>query len=86
MKEIIICSAIKTSAGTIIRGHRHNDCLERMQRMKLSPINSEQGFITSRNRFVTRTNAWVIQTESGIKSKDPRGYSDSGVLFSEDLY
>ena len=83
-KEIVICAAIKYKDGTIIRGHRHGDCAFDCDR----PLNKDfkgcvQGFITSKNRFVTREEGRKLQDAAGIKSVD--GYR-SNTLFSEDLY
>ncbi len=44
-----------------------------------------QGFITSRNRFVGRVEAYELQQDAGIQSKARDGYRN-GRLFSEDLY
>ena len=86
-KEIIICSAVKTTNGKIIRGHRHSDCISAMYDRKLRPDISynAQGFITSKNRFVDRVEGRELQDEAGIKSADEEGYKGD-TLFSEDLY
>lgn len=87
-KEIIICAAVKTNTGKIIRGHRHSDCYMAMRARRLSPPQEldTEGFITSTNRFVGREEALEIQKEAGIKSVCSSGYCDSERLFSEDLY
>lgn len=87
VKEIVICAAVKSECGKIIRGHRHSDCLSTGLRMGLQ-MNSKydlQGFITSKNRFVSREDGRKIQDKAGIPSAAEDGYR-SGVLFSEDLY
>jgi hypothetical protein len=43
-----------------------------------------QGFITSKNRFVTREEGLKLQIEAGIESKGGGYRADR--LFSEDLY
>jgi hypothetical protein len=51
-------------------------------------VNSQadnQGFITSRNRFVNRSEARELQEAAGIASVAPGGYRGD-LLFSEDLY
>lgn len=91
-KEIVICAAIKLPDGFIIRGHRHADCYHNLNgRPKYKGVWKKaeeriiEGFITSRNRFVSRALARHIQDMAGIKSVDPDGYR--GVtLYSEDLY
>jgi hypothetical protein len=88
-KEIVICAAIKTAAGIVIRGHRHADCfhtaVEREGLDRLLVINADQGFVTSRNRYVSREEGRKLQDAAGIPSASPEGYMP-GTLFSEDLY
>lgn len=86
-REIVICAAVKTTKGIIIRGHRHADCIHTMQRMGLKYSNgvNAQGFITSRNRYVTRVQGRKLQDAAGISSASPEGYTGTR-LYSEDLY
>lgn len=85
--EICICSAMKTTEGKVYRGHRHGDCVKAIagRNLKVSPLPSSQGFITSRNRYVTREEGRILQDKAGIKSVDPSGYKGK-TLYSEDLY
>ena len=46
--------------------------------------NEAQGFITSKNRYVTRAEGLKLQKAAGIPSADPEGYGSE--LYSEDLY
>ncbi len=87
MKEICICAAVIAEDGTIVRGHRHGDCLMTIQRMrkKMRQTSEAQGFITSNNRYVEREEALQLQKAAGIKSADEGGYRGD-ILFSEDLY
>lgn len=87
MKEICICAAVKTTTGKVIRGHRHGDCIKTILAMglKVSKVANSQGFITSRNRYVTRERGRQLQEAAGIPSADPEGYRGK-TLFSEDLY
>lgn len=86
MKEICICAAIVFKGNKIVRGHRHGDCFYTAQRMRIKPGTAiEQGFITSKNRFVGRQLGRKIQDAAGIKSANPEGYV-ADTLFSEDLY
>lgn len=87
MPEICICAAVIAENGKIYRGHRHSDCLRSIWERKLKPKHEEdaQGFITSNNHFVTRTDGRKLQDEAGIASADPEGYKGN-TLFSEDLY
>lgn len=83
--EIVICAAVKTTDGKIIRGHRHHHCIRAINDIPGAKVNQQaQGFITSRNRYFTREEGLKIQKQAGIKSKNKDGYSH--VLFSEDLY
>ena len=89
-KEICICAAILLTDGRIIRGHRHSNCIQTMvdwQDAGQVVEIQEQGFMTSENRFVGRTEGMRLQKAAGARSC----YSDDGelrgdILFSEDLY
>lgn len=94
-KEIVICSAVIASDGSIFRGHRHHDALRALKDHGKSraDISAEftEGFITSRNRFVGRKEAYEIQTKAGIPSaligtRNEDGAYLHGRCFSEDLY
>lgn len=92
--EVCICAAWKTKEGPILRGHRHDDCVQTAIKMSLTPRRGaeSQGFITSANRFVDRYEAMALQKAAGIPSADliRKGYGDTAlrgeILFSEDLY
>jgi hypothetical protein len=86
-KEIVICAAVKAKNGKVFRGHRHNNCFATIMDAGLTPSNNydDQGFITSKNRFVTREEGRKLQDLAGIPSADQEGYRDD-TLFSEDLY
>ena len=86
--EKIICAAIQKE-GIIILGVRHFDkimskCLEISDFDKNDWKNWGQGFITNKQRFVDRKEAWDIATQNDQlcwgKDRKP------GLLFSEDLY
>ena len=81
--EVCICAAIKLADERVIRGHRHDDCIQTAIKWKAEYKDSEQGFVTSRNRFVGRKEAMELQKAAGIASRD--GYRGN-ILFSEDLY
>lgn len=98
--EIVICSAIRLPNGKIFRGHRHGDCIQTASyfvdyRNKCEdpdypePWNCsmciDQGFITSKNRYVGREEGLQLQLKAGITSASEDGYRKSQ-LFSEDLY
>lgn len=85
--ETIICAAVKTAHGKIIRGHRHSDCFSAIHDRKLKPDKNyeAEGFITSKNIFVDRREGRKLQDEAGIISVAKDGYCGN-VLYSEDLY
>lgn len=95
-KEFVICAAVRVGKR-VWRGHRHGHALEAMRDTLSWTMNRKQltryvgrndfedGFITSKNRFVTRAQGRRLQDRAGIKSVDKTGYR-KGTLFSEDLY
>jgi hypothetical protein len=82
--EICICAAINV-AGRVIRGHRHCHCITTAISMYIPAVFMEQGFITSKNRFVGRKEAMQLQLAAGIDSVAVGGYRGDS-LYSEDLY
>lgn len=90
--ETIICAAVRAKDGFIYRGHRHAHAMHKpfgLQGIpgyeKEHPYGDDQGFITSKNRYVTRQEGMKIQLAAGIPSADPGGYRGDE-LYSEDLY
>lgn len=89
--EIVICAALRDIDGSVLRCHRHhhgfailrNRYAARSHAVVLDHV--EQGFITSRNRYVDRVEGLQLQRAAGIASVDPKGYRPPE-LFSEDLY
>ena len=92
MNEIIICAAVRFN-GKVWRGNRHIHAIAAMHdelswtmnRKELceAKIDTEQGFITSTNRYVDRKEGLAIQIAAGIPCF--RGeYGNE--LYSEDLY
>lgn len=96
-RETIICSAIRLEDGRIFRGHRHSDCIqvahyvvtyahEHLKGLEWKcPYGEGQGFISSKNRYVTREEGLRLQKAAGIESVAEGGYRGKQ-LFSEDLY
>ena len=84
--ETVICAAVRMPDGAVFRGHRHGDALHAAQAPpKYRDVRpTEQGFVTSRNRYVDRSEALRLQLAAGVPSADSGGYR--GELFSEDLY
>lgn len=90
-REFCVCAAVKLDDGRIIRGHRHSDCITTAARWQaagqvIGPIYpDQQGFLTSRGRFVDRRLAMELQR--AISDKAPKGHFLQGEeLISEDLY
>lgn len=94
--ETIICAAVRFD-GKVWRGHRHPHAMQAMhdalswtmtrKQMTEAHVDRDQGFITSRNRFVDRKEAMLIQLAAGIPSADTEdGAYCREELFSEDLY
>lgn len=90
--ERCICAAIRLQDGRIIRGHRHSDCINTAidwqdagQDIGLLRC-AEQGFLTSEQRFVNRTEAAALERAAGLLSAMTGQPFDSTCLFSEDLY
>jgi len=86
-KEVCICAAVKAEDGSIYRGHRHGQAMQACRDAGKELWNGveQQGFITSRNRYVLRDEGRILQDEAGIKSADSESYRGK-TLFSEDLY
>jgi hypothetical protein len=86
--EIVICSAVLAADGRVFRCHRHHDGLRTLEAADVARAEHDpraQGFVTSRNRYVTRAEGYRLQRAAGIESVAPGGYRGSQ-LFSEDLY
>ena len=66
--------------------YRHNSLFPVLSYLGYNPpYNDEQGFVTSKGRFVTREEAWKIADAAGQILYRSAGY-DNGVLFSENLW
>jgi len=86
--EYILCAAIKYD-GNIISGFRHKDCSKILK--LINPNHNDlyiNGFLTSKNRFVGRKEAWKIalandQIKFGLEASDN---GEDSILISENLY
>lgn len=83
MKLQIICAAVRSKCGQVIRCHRHFDGIRALVYRGLEM--RDQGFIASDGIYYGRRRAYLIQLLAGIKSHDPGGYRGRQ-LFSEDVY
>ena len=62
--EICICAAVQLADGHIVRGQHHVDCLASVLGVSMHDcglVVAEEGFLTSRNRFVTREEGYRLQ-------------------------
>lgn len=90
-REWILCAAIKATNDLIIPGHRHSDCYKLLGDVGYScyiPGREGQGFLTSKNRFVSRKEAWKIAKENnqimwGLEASEN---DEDLILISENLY
>lgn len=87
LQEVCICAAVQLSNGELFRGQRHSDAMQCAWTINpdLYITQEMQGFITSRNRFVSREEGAQLQNTAGVVSVKT-GKPTEGQLFSEDLY
>lgn len=77
-------------SGLVLCGWRHGCIFSQIgglvgERQKLGIFEKEQGFLTSKNRFVGRIEAYKIAKEANqLKTEDNNDIEKQ--LFSEDLY
>lgn len=85
--ERIVCAANRTLFDVIILGVRHGDEMmcEMARNIGVTLINTEQGFYTNWQRYVTREEAMIIAREQGQLFR-PEGTHNLDVLYSECLY
>lgn len=93
-KEKILCAAVKINHNgeeLIIPGFRHGDCFKLAIKINenVHISSKDQGFLTSKNRFVSRTEAYKI----AIKTRQTDEYEgdrvfcgEDKILINEDLY
>ena len=85
MKEFILCAAVKNNED-IICGYRHSDCYKILSIFvteELLPGREFQGFLTSKNRFVDRTEGLKIAKDNNQIWHNMEVHD---ILTSEDLY
>jgi len=89
-KEFILCAALWFN-NTIVCGYRHSNCYEIIKSLIPNindnelPGRENQGFLTSLNRYVNRSEGFIIaKTNNQIIHNF---YNENeGILTSEDLY
>lgn len=90
--EIIICAAVRAKDGKIIPCWRHGNGVYTLHSIPgyedERPHGDDQGFLTSKNRYVNREEAYRIFVESGAVSVDEEQHpmASRDELYSEDLY
>ena len=96
--ERILCAALLYN-GNIIAGYRHSDCYQTIadilgidtccddwaNKIPNLPGRNEQGFITSKNRYVSRAEAFQIANDAN-QLLLPYREGQEKILTSEDLY
>lgn len=92
--EVCLCAAILYN-GRVWPGMRHGHCMEAMrgelswsmtgEQIMKAGMFEHQGFLTNRNRYVSREEALQMHQALGIPSADKTGYRKQ-IMFSEDLY
>ena len=89
-KEFIVCSAVMFHGHTVICGRRHKDCYNIIENLGFdTDINDDrknQGFVTSKNRFVNRSEAFIIAKDNNQIYHTMFDDVIEGELTSEDLY
>jgi hypothetical protein len=86
MKECIKHAAVISESGMILLGKCHADCFYQGHNigLKMSSKADDQGFVTSRGRYVGRELAAAIAKKAGQFKKD--GKKKPTVLISEDIW
>lgn len=78
---------VNLTKGIVFCGHRHPHCLRQMNvvwgRRQCEAGKEVQGFLTSKNRFVDRKEAWIIAEK---QNQIIRVSGGEGTLYSEDIY
>jgi hypothetical protein len=79
--EVVVCAAVRSPDGKIVRGRRHVDAIRALQATMgyegEHPRGEDQGFVTSENRFVTRREAYRLHFPDRTEADELR---------SDDLY
>ncbi len=80
--ELIKHAAVKSIDGWIFIGKCHGDCFHKAHhiKVKMSPKADDQGFVTSKGRYVNRFEGAEIALTSNQISEE------TNLLFSEDLW
>ncbi len=96
--EKILCAALLYN-GNIVAGYRHSDCYQTIanvlgidtncddwaNKIPNLPTRSEQGFLTSKNRYVSRSEGFTIALQNN-QLLLPYREGQEKILTSEDLY
>jgi hypothetical protein len=86
VKEKIKHAAVKAENGMILLGRSHADCFYQAQNigLNISKKSKDQGFVTSKGRYVTRFVAAKIARKA--KQLDPAELREVTHLLSEDIW
>lgn len=87
--EKLLCAAI-LYCGEIIAGYRHGDCVNIIEKQnkafKYDKMSKDIGFLTSKNRFVDRYEAFKIAKKEKQIWHNLHDDVEDNFLISEDLY
>lgn len=86
--EHIVHRPTNIEKGIVVCGHRHHVIINQYYDMtlkKTSQVKNVQGFLTSKNRFVDRQEAFTIAHKTGQIMRQ-QIVRDRASLYSEDLY
>lgn len=87
-QERIVCAALRIEDGLYVCGVRHGDDIMRAQYRAMGYSHThgmEQGFLTSKRRFVDRTEGLRIALDAN-QVIEKSGNPTSTELYSEDIY
>ena len=86
-EKIYAYQPINISSGFVVTGYRHSNIYTTMAilcpDLSYKKIKRLEGFLTDKNRFITRDEAYDLATENGQFIADGRLYKQ---LYSEDLW
>lgn len=85
-------TVLNVESGVIVCGRRHSDCYDIIEGligdidMSKIPARDKQGFLTSKNRYVSRAEAFKIAKENNQITHKMFDNDETGSLNSEDLW
>ena len=83
------CKMLINNNEVVLCGVRHGDIYNQLKQMGFNPDDFEeleQGFVTHKNEFLNRQEAYNHAIECGQLSATVKDTINNGILFSEDIY